>query len=129
MKTRMAVGALLGMLVSIGPLWAQEASGDEVQRERPHLQVLQDPHQIALYYRAGSNAPSLSESLASRYPISSFYHAQTVPSPYGYSQFWTSGYAPQRRYARVLSRNGDLFLFAPFLAPMGSLSRAFWEAR
>jgi hypothetical protein len=125
MKTRIGIGALAGLLLAAGGLRAQEAP--EVERVRPHLQVLQDPHDISLYYRAGGAGPSLSETLASRYPIASFYRLQRTPSPFGYSRFWTTGYEPRRSYA--VGRNGDLFLFAPFLAPMGPLAGAFWEPR
>ena len=53
------------------------------------------------------------------------------PGGYGYSNFWTGGYAAPRPgltmgYRRSIGQNGDLFLFAPvFLAPVGPLAGAF----
>jgi hypothetical protein len=125
--TRGVFGLVLaGVFLTGGILRAQQVE-EEVQESRPHLQVLGHPYEIASFYRGDAHT-SLSEALASRYPISSFYQAHQA-SPYGYSQFWTSGTQPYGHYARSLSRNGDLFLFAPFLAPVGTLTRALWEPR
>ncbi|HWX24961.1 MAG TPA: hypothetical protein VN083_07970 [Vicinamibacteria bacterium] len=131
MKTLMGV---LAIALMAGGVHAQDAQDDDrANTPRPHIQVLQDPHEIASFYRSsqqgyGSSAGGIGDALASRYPIASFYRAHS-PSPFGYSRFWTSGYG-RRGFARTIGRNGDLFLFAPtFLAPMGPLAGAFFEAR
>jgi hypothetical protein len=50
---------------------------------------------------------------------------------YGWSAFWTNGYAarrpaPLRPYRRAIGENGDIFLLVPFLAPVGPVSGAFF---
>jgi hypothetical protein len=82
----------------------------------------QGPYSIAGYYRADGGGGS--------YPIAGFYR-QGGRGAYG--GFWNSGYGSSRRgrgralvgYRRSIGENGDLFLIAPFLAPVGPLSEAF----
>ena len=82
----------------------------------------QGPYSIAGFYRAeGGSGP---------YPIAGYYR-QGGRGAYG--GFWNSGYGASRRgrgrvlvgYRRSIGENGDLFLIAPFLAPVGPLSEAF----
>lgn len=81
----------------------------------------QGPYAIAGYYRAQGGGS---------YPIAGFYR-QGGRGAYG--GFWNSGYGSSRRgrgralvgYRRSIGENGDLFLIAPFLAPVGPLSEAF----
>ena len=81
----------------------------------------QGPYSIAGYYRQGGGQ--------GRYPIASFYRQGGGRGAYG--SFWNSGYGGRSRarvfvgYRRSIGDNGDLFLVAPFLAPVGSLSGAF----
>jgi hypothetical protein len=146
--SKTVIGALAMALLAVGA-FAQEEEKQE-DRPRPHLQVLQDPHEIASFYRSSQSYDNfvemrgpvgIGDAMANRYPIASFYRARAA-SPYGYSRFWTGGSSPngysrfwttgyaQGGYARVIGRNGDLFFFAPtFLAPMGPLAGAFFEAR
>jgi hypothetical protein len=124
---RLVGSTFVALALAAGTGWAQEITEETVTVvRRPHIQVLQDPHDIASFYRQGAGG-QLSEALASQYPIASYYHARqsSAPNPYGYSRFWTS----QQSRARTLGRNGELFLFAPFLAPMGPLTGGFMVAR
>jgi hypothetical protein len=81
----------------------------------------QGPYAIAGYYRSEGGGS---------YPIAGFYR-QGGRGAYG--GFWNSGYGSSRRgrgralvgYRRSIGENGDLFLIAPFLAPVGPLSEAF----
>jgi hypothetical protein len=134
-----AAFAVLAVVLAGGAL-AQEAE-EEQPRPEPtrHIKVLQNPYDIASFYRSSQSqgyfgyAPQ--DALASRYPIASFYRSQQgggyFPGGYGYSAFWTGGYAAKHPgltigYRRSIGQNGDLFLFAPvFLAPVGPLAGAF----
>jgi hypothetical protein len=144
----LAVVAALSLLSGAAVARAQErapAPADDQEKERaeerPHLQVLQNPYEIASFYRSSQSPAGFGyEPLAlSRYPIAGFYRSQHAPGTYG--MFWTSGYgrgngmsrgrgrgplgAPR---TRALGLNGDLCLFAPtFLAPVGPLTGAFFE--
>lgn len=112
-----------------------------VHDTRPQIQVLQHPYDLASFYRADGQQPGFYERAEGRYPISSFYRGAV--SARGYSRFWTSGYgprpqpigiapygpgvvAPGARYRRRIGENGDLFLMAPILAPIGPLSDVFF---
>jgi hypothetical protein len=123
-KMKRIVGqTLVALALAAGTGFAQEITDETVTVvRRPHIQVLQDPHDIASFYRQGAGG-QVSEALASQYPIASYYHSRqgqgaSVANPYGYSRFWTS----EGSRARNFGRNGELFLFAPFLAPMGPLA-------
>jgi hypothetical protein len=147
----LAVVAALSLLSGAAVAHAQEpaaaAPADDQAKERtearPHLQVLQNPYEIASFYRSSQSPAGFGyEPMAlSRYPIAGFYRSQQAPGRYG--MFWTSGYgrgygtsrgrgrgplgAPR---SRALGLNGDLCLFAPtFLAPVGPLTGAFFESR
>jgi hypothetical protein len=98
---------------------------------RPAVRVLQDPYDLASFYQSGGSAPGGWAGLADNpaYGIADFYRAQGGSSPYGWSRFWTSGYAARRPlplapYRRNIGENGDLFLVVPFLAPLGPISGA-----
>jgi hypothetical protein len=124
----------------------EETQDEETLASRPHLQVLEHPYDISSFYRSsqqdgrgvdfGYRADS---QAASRYPIAGFYRSGASGA---YSQFWTTGYgygygnasATTRgrgligaRRPRPLGLNGDLYLFAPFLAPVGPLTGVFFE--
>jgi len=114
--------------------WA--SAQDAPDAERRTIKVLQNPYDLASFYRSGDSGRSASatgsvyDQAARRYPIASFYRAH---EPQGYSRFWSLGYgrsaARVSPYSRTIGRNGDLFLFAPtFLAPVGPLTGAFFEA-
>ncbi len=148
--------ALVVAVAGVGVARAQDAADDQETakpEERRHIQVLDDPHDIASFYRS-SQAPVLYGPLgapypmdagglaASRYPIASFYRNEGRSSLYGYSRFWTNGYGwggPARplrgaaygrygRYGHRIGQNGDIFLMAPtFLAPVGPLTGVFLD--
>ncbi len=132
-----AAFAVLALALAGGAL-AQEAE-EEQSRPEParRIKVLQNPYDIASFYRSsqGQDYFGYADPLASRYPIASFYRSRQgggyFPGGYGYSAFWTGGYAAPRPgltigYRRSIGQNGDLFLFAPvFLAPVGPLAGAF----
>jgi hypothetical protein len=129
---------LAGLVLSLAAVTAraQEPAEDEEARPEPvrKIRVLENPYDIASFYRShqgegdyfGLQAPGTSE----RYPIAGFYR-QNGGRGYGYSQFWTSGYSGRSRggmmlgYRRRIGDNGDIYLLAPFLAPIGPLSGAF----
>lgn len=127
----------------------QEAYMEEAAQEpRRTLRVLDNPYDISSFYRSegGGGGVFMSEQpAADRYPIAGFYRAEGGQGPYSiagfyrqggrgaYGGFWNSGYGQSRRgrarvlvgYRRSIGENGDLFLIAPFLAPVGPLSEAF----
>jgi hypothetical protein len=122
-----------------GGAFAQEAEDEPARREPATThKVLQHPYDIASFYRSSQGQDyfgyASDDALASKYPIASFYRSRQgggFPGGYGYSNFWTGGYAAPRPgltngYRRSIGQNGDLFLFAPvFLAPVGPLAGAF----
>jgi hypothetical protein len=136
-KLALAV-TLLGLA---GGTMAQEPDDEQPRREPAAThKVLQNPYDIASFYRSSQGQSYFGyageDALASRYPIASFYRNHQgggYPGGYGYSAFWSGGYAAQRPgpglsigYRRSIGQNGDLFLFAPvFLAPIGPLAGAF----
>jgi hypothetical protein len=122
-----------------GAAFAQEAE-DEAARREPATthKVLQHPYDIASFYRSSQGQDYFGyagdDPVASRFPIASFYRSRQgggSPGGYGFSAFWSGGYAAPRPgltvgYRRSIGQNGDLFLFAPvFLAPVGPLAGAF----
>jgi len=136
MKTTLLAGLVLSVVVVTARAQepAREPSEDEDARQEPqrHIRVLENPYDIASFYRShqgdyfGYQAPGMGE----RYPIAGFYR-QNGGQGYGYSRFWTSGYSGRSRggmmlgYRRRIGDNGDIYLLAPFLAPVGPLSGAF----
>jgi hypothetical protein len=135
-KMMVLAGLVLGLTAATAR--AQEPAGDESARPEPvrKIRVLDNPYDIASFYRShegdyfGLQAPGASE----RYPIAGFYR-QNGGQGYGYSRFWTSGYSGRSRagrmrdYRRHIGDNGDIYLLAPFLAPVGPLSGAFLGER
>ena len=138
--------AVLGLALLGGVARAQEAEDEEVRREPVRkIKVLQNPSDIASFYRSSQGEYSFAYEPGeangrypiagfyrgegdSRYPIAGFYRSRQ--SSYGYAPFWNHGYAYRRSgavagYRRRIGENGDLFLLAPFLAPLGPLNGAF----
>jgi hypothetical protein len=125
---------------------AQEADGGERPApERREIRVLEHPYDIASFYRSGGRPyftyggipveGGFYESLRRRHAggVASFYRLGAAGR---YSQFWQSGYgarpliAPGRygpAYRETIGENGDLYLFVPFLAPMGPLAGAYYR--
>jgi hypothetical protein len=137
-KTALLAGLILGLAAVTAR--AQEPAEDEEARQEPvrKIRVLEHPYDIASFYRShqgdyfGYQEPGTSD----RYPIAGFYRQGGGRGyGYGYSRFWTGGYSGRSRAGRVLGYrrrigdNGDLYLFAPFLAPVGPLSGVFLEER
>ena len=136
MKATKKTMLLAGLVLSLAALTARAQEPAENEEARPvpvrKIRVLENPYDIASFYRShegeyfGLQAPGTSE----RYPIAGFYR-QDGGRGYGYSRFWTSGYSGRSRagmmlaYRRRIGDNGDLYLIAPFLAPIGPLSGAF----
>jgi hypothetical protein len=131
-------------LAALAPLaFAQQKPAEKSQPEataapRSAIRVLQNPYDLASFYRSGGSAPAGWAGLTSdpAYAIAGFYRSQQGGgygrSPYGWSRFWTGGYgarrpAPLPGFRRSLGQNGDLFLVVPFLAPVGPISNAFFE--
>lgn len=114
----------------------------EPEDTRPQIRVLEHPYDLASFYRAGGPRFGLYERASARYPLASYYRGAI--NPRGYSRFWTRGYAPRHRVSAVvpytgydslpsldywsrIGENGDLFLMAPILAPIGPLSDVFFS--
>jgi hypothetical protein len=133
MLRTLAVAGTLLLLAGGG--WADEVEETEDSRPEPthRIKVLQHPYDLASFYRSRQGPGFMaSDEVDPRYPIAGFYRSRQAASPYGYSQFWNSGYGSRRSgvilgYRRSIGDNGDLFLLAPtFLAPLGPLSDAFF---
>jgi hypothetical protein len=125
------------------PVPSDEAEPEPTHDARPQIRVLQHPYDLASFYRADGQQPGFYERAAGAYPISSYYRGGV--SARGYSRFWTTGYGPRpvgvvpygpygRRgavpyldYRDRIGENGDLFLMAPILAPIGPLSDVFFS--
>ena len=132
MKEMLLAGLVLSLATVTAP--AQEPAEAEEARPEPvrKIRVLESPYDLASFYRSrpgdyfGLQAPGTGE----RYPIAGFYR-QNGGRGYGYSRFWTSGYSGRSRggimlgYRRRIGDNGDIYLLAPFLAPVGPLSGIF----
>ena len=128
---------------------AQESTDEpEVQAPRREIRVLRDPYDLASFYRAGgppyftmgvpAYGPQPEEggfyaSLRARHSISSYYRQGGGGQ---YSAFWQSGYGARRAlgpgvygraYRDTIGENGDLYLFAPFLAGVGPLAGAYFR--
>src|SRR5687768_1646804 len=110
----------------------REDAQDEVQAPRRQIRVLNNPYEIASFYRSNQGSGLFGGDASDRYPIAGFYRARAA-GPYGYSQFWSTGYGERSRggiglgYRRSIGQNGELYLFAPaFLAPVGPLTGAFF---
>ena len=104
---------------------------------RPKIKVLQNPYDLASYYRSSQGCfldyrPEGS-TYQDRYPIASYYRLRGSADRRGYAPFWTNGYSSRRPrftvgYRHRIGENGDLFLFAPtFLSPIGPLTDAFFD--
>ena len=134
-----ALLAGLALALAAGAARAQEPAEDEDTRPQPRrttIRVLENPYDIASFYRShqgdyfGYQAPGAGE----RYPIAGFYRLNGGHG-HGYSRFWSQGYSGRSRsglvlgYRRRIGDNGDLYLFAPFLAPVGPLSGVFLGER
>ena len=138
--------AVLGLALLGGVARAQEAEDEEIRREPVRkIKVLENPYDISSFYRSSQGEPYFGYDPgqddgrypiagfyrgegSSRYPIAGFYRSRQ--SSYGYAPFWNHGYGYRRSgavvgYRRRIGENGDLFLFAPFLAPLGPLNGAF----
>ena len=147
---RASVLGLMAMVLGTSvPAVAQEPADEpEATTPRSEIRVLRDPYDLASFYRSGERpyftygVPSYGASpaeggfyagLRARHSISSFYRQGGGGR---YSAFWQSGYgarplvAPGRygpAYQETIGENGDLYLFAPFLAGVGPLAGAFFR--
>jgi len=134
MKMMLLAGLVLGLAAVSAR--AQEPAEDQEARPEPvrKIRVLENPYDIASFYRShqgeGDYFGLQAVGTGERYPIADFYR-QNGGRGYGYSQFWTSGYSGRSRrgltlgYRRRIGDNGDIYLLAPFLAPVGPLSGIF----
>lgn len=147
--TKTAFLGSLALVLLSGGVGAQEPAppADEPQDEiaqpderatdpRPKIRVLENPYDLASYYRSSQGGfldyrPEGS-SYQDRYPIASYYRLRGSGDRRGYAPFWTNGYSSSRPrfvvgFRRRIGENGDLFLFAPtFLSPIGPLTDAFF---
>jgi hypothetical protein len=152
MKTWKPALVMLACLASSAGGWAQEPERTTTEpearpAERPEIRVLRDPYDIASFYRSegrpyfvyglppyGSySTDGFHEQARGRYPISSYYRQGGGGH---YSAFWQNGYRARPlvrpgvygpAFRETIGENGDLYLFAPFLAPMGALAGAYYR--
>jgi hypothetical protein len=110
---------------------AQEATETQEEKPRPAIRVLRNPYDISSFYRSGESPLGPWAGLPNdpAYRIADFYRSPR--QAYGWSAFWTNGYAaarpaPLRPFRRSIGENGDLFLAVPFLAQVGPISGAFF---
>ena len=128
----MRIATLCVLSLAAAGAFAQEAT--EAQEEtapRPAIRVLKYPYEISSFYRSGESplGPWAGLSNDPAYRIADFYRSGRPA--YGWSAFWTNGYAavrpaPLRPFRRSIGENGDLFLAVPFLAQVGPISGAFF---
>src|SRR5262245_14052781 len=114
----------------------QPPDDEEQVLPRKTIHVLENPYDIASFYRShqaeeyfGYQYPGMvGPGGYGSYPISGYYR-QGGAHGFGFSRFWSFGYAHRAgafpRFRRRIGDNGDLYLIAPFLAPVGPLSGAF----
>jgi hypothetical protein len=128
---RMTMAVVLSLTAAAGAT-AQEPAPEATETDtRPAIRVLKNPYEISSFYRSGESPLGPWAGLPNdpAYRIADFYRSPR--SAYGWSAFWTNGYAaarpaPLRPYRRSIGENGDLFLAVPFLAPVGPISGAFF---
>ncbi len=128
--------AVVLSLAAVTGVTAQEAAPEATPAAtepdpRPQIRVLKNPYEISSFYRSGESPLGPWAGLPNdpAYRIADFYRSPR--SAYGWSAFWTNGYAaarpaPMRPFRRSIGENGDLFLAVPFLAPVGPISGAFF---
>jgi len=128
---RMTMAVVLS-LTAVAGVRAQETVPEAAETDtRPAIRVLKNPYDISSFYRSGESPLGPWAGLPNdpAYRIADFYRSPR--SAYGWSAFWTNGYAaarpaPLRPYRRSIGENGDLFLAVPFLAQVGPISGAFF---
>ena len=135
---------ILAVIMGLSALaGAQDAERETAPpTERLEIRVLHDPYDLASFYRSGDRpyfdyggtpwGGGFYESLRARHAgIAGFYR---LGGGGRYSAFWQSGYGARpllapgrygRAYRETIGENGDLYLLAPFLAPMGPLAGAY----
>ena len=138
--------AVLGM--SALAMAQEPADEPEAKAPRREIRVLRDPYDLASFYRSAERpyftygVPSYDArpaqggfyaGLRARHSIASFYRQGGGGH---YSAFWQSGYGARRllgpglygpAYRDTIGENGDLYLFAPFLAGVGPLAGAYFR--
>ena len=139
MKAMKATVLLAGLVLSLAAatVRAQETPAeDEDAQPKRTIRVLENPYDIASFYRShqaeeyfGYQGPGMGGYAGmGGYPIAGYYR-QGGGRGFGYSRFWAVGYSRRfgtvPRFRRRIGDNGDLYLIAPFLAPVGPLSGAF----
>ena len=127
----MRIATLVILSLAAAGAAAQEATEAKEETPRPAIRVLRNPYDISSFYRSGESPLGPWAGLPNdpAYGIADFY--RSGHQAYGWSAFWTNGYAaarpaPLRPYRRSIGENGDLFLAVPFLAQVGPISGAFF---
>jgi hypothetical protein len=121
------------------PQQDEMTQGERANDPRPQIRVLENPYDLASYYRSSQGGGFLDyrpegSAYQDRYPIASYYRLRSSGDRRGYAPFWTNGYGYSSSrprfivgFRRRIGQNGDLFLFAPtFLSPIGPLTDAFF---
>jgi hypothetical protein len=100
---------------------------------RRMIRVLQDPYDLASFYRSSQDPWGARRARPSdpAYALAGFYRSdRSGPIMPPWAAFWGSGYANRPSgylgYRQSIGENGELFLAVPFLAPVAPLSGAFF---
>jgi hypothetical protein len=140
------VFCMMALVLGLGGVTSAQDPDEAATTERREIRVLRDPYDLASFYRAPGrpyftyDVPQYGaypaeggfySGLRARHPIASFYRQGGGAH---YWRFWQGGYAARPplgpgvygpAYRETIGENGDLYLFAPFLAPMGPLAGAY----
>ncbi len=138
MSKRMAVaGLVLALTAGVASAQEREVEGDQAQPQEPvrRIRVLENPYDIASFYRSSQGGDERYFSyqapydFSDRYPIAAAYRSRQSRRVAAFAPYWTGRDSRPRvvvGYRRSLGSHADLFLIAPtFLAPVGPLTSAF----
>lgn len=130
---------LCGLVLTLaaGAAGAQAPEAEEPQQQEPvrKIRVLENPYDIASFYRSSQGderyfSYQAPYDFSDRYPIAAAYRQRQTRRTFGFAPFWTNGTRQPRvvvGYRRSLGSHADLFLIAPtFLAPVGPLTSAYF---
>lgn len=131
------------LLLAAGMASAQQVRDDEqdeaVTAPRRTVRVLENPYDIASFYRSSQSSEERYFSyqpeydFSDRYPIAGYYRNRQSRRVVGVAPYWSDRRRAPRAlvgYRRSLGSNADLYLIVPtFLTPVAPLTSAFFGER